>query len=378
MKIIHVIPTLGGGGAEILLGNIALEQVKRGNQVIIILLEPLHFTYSNFPLKEELEQNVKIFELQPTISFSFFRNRIEMNISEFENIVSTFKPDVIHSHLFIAELVSRYKIHKSIKYFSHCHDNMSQFDLSRNKSFKRALTDYLEMKWLSKRYKECKNSFIAISPHTYDYFSRKLPNSLKANLVLLRNAIECDRYFTNLSEREDSKVKLVSVGNLVEKKGHSFLIDVVFCLVKLGYDVHLDILGFGPLENELQNKIQTLSLDSYVTLRGNVSNVNEFMSNSDIYVHGAIYEPFGLVLIEAMASSLPVVATNGKGNRELIVDGQNGFLINERDVQKFTDKIVFLISNVNERRIMSKRALQFSKEFDIKKYVDDLELIYLK
>ena len=60
MRILHVIPTLGCGGAEALVCNIALEQVRVGNIVQIVILEPIHFTFANFSLKDELEKNVEI------------------------------------------------------------------------------------------------------------------------------------------------------------------------------------------------------------------------------------------------------------------------------------------------------------------------------
>ena len=113
------------------------------------------------------------------------------------------------------------------------------------------------------------------------------------------------------------------------------LIDVIFYLknnTSLNY--HLDILGFGPLHDDLQSKIDNLNLSKNITLHGNVSNVADFLTNSDIYIHTATYEPFGMVFIEAMASGLPIVSTNGKGNSNLIINNYNGFLQDDFDIEE--------------------------------------------
>lgn len=374
MRILHIIPTLGCGGAEILLGNMVMEQVARRYIVEIVILEDLHPTYSNYFLKDLLEKAVEITQID--ISISFVKNKIEMNIRQFDEIVQRFKPNVIHSHLFKAELISRYKIYKHIKYVTHCHNNMNQFDFFEKKTFKRRITDFLETKWLLKKYKESNTVFIAISKDTEKYFVKQLPGRLKKNVYLLSNSINTAYFFSNKNKR--SGIKLISVGNLTENKGHSFLIDVVYQLKIQGYTVSLMILGYGPLKDNLQNQINSLGLSDSVFLKGNVSNVNEYFSESDIYLHAAHKEGFGLVLVEAMASELPVITTDGGGNKDLIQNCYNGYLIQNRNSDDFTDKIKYLIDNSDIRISMGENALLYSKSFDIVPYVDQLSALYRK
>lgn len=378
MKIMHIIPYLGGGGAEILLGSIAIEQVNRGCKVIVVILEPVHFTYINYPLKQELESKVTIYKIATRVRFSFLKNTIAEKYDEFENIIKEFKPDIIHSHLFSSELVSRFRISASVRYFTHCHDNMHQFSFFTKKPLRRRFTDYLEKKWIIEKYKACNNTFIAISNHTQNYFIQNLPSSLKNRVCLLPNAINTSLFFSN-PEKENlvnGIYRLVSVGNLVEKKGHSFLIDVMSILVNDGVKVHLDVLGFGELQEELQLKINQLFLSQHITLHGNVSNVNEFMSKAHIYLHAAIYEPFGLVLLEAMASGLPVVCTDGKGNKDLITEGYNGFLLTERNPEKYAQKVKYLVEEGQIRKEIGENALKFSKKYNIEAYTEKLFQLY--
>lgn len=126
----------------------------------------------------------------------------------------------------------------------------------------------------------------------------------------------------------------------------------------------------------LQNQIDQLSIQNSVTLHGNVEFPEQFLQSSSIYLHTAIYEPFGLVLIEAMACGLPVVCSDGKGNRDLIQEGENGFMVWERDPKLLADKIELLFKNDNLRMEMGEKARVFAQEFGMKKYVDQLLLIY--
>ena len=378
MNIIHITPTLGCGGAEVLMGNIVLEQVKRGDVVKIIILEPFHPTYPNYFLRAQLEKAVSINKIDIEVSFSFIKNKIEMNIDAFDELVNEFKPDVIHSHLYKAEIISRYKLYDNVIYITHCHNNMSQFNFCEEKTLKRKLTDYLESRWLLKRYKKCNNVFVAISKDTQNFFIKHLPLNFKKNVFLLDNCIDTSYYYSKRIQDEVNQIKLITIGNLTSNKGHEFLIDVVCKLKQLKYSVTLDILGYGPLEKHLKQKINSLNLNDCIILKGNVSNVNDYLSDSDIYIHGAFKEGFGLVLVEAMASKLPVVSTNGGGNKDLIQNGYNGFMIESRELDEYVDKIRYLIDNLDERMKMGENAFLFSRNFDIVPYVTHLQKLYLQ
>ena len=375
--IVHVIPTIGGGGAEILLGHIALEQVEIGHEVHFIILEDLHFTYPNYPLKSEIEEKISIHKINVNASFSIKKNKILFDSDNFESLIRKIKPNVIHSHLYISEIYSRNPILNNIKYISHCHDNMIQFSILSQKSTKRKIIDYLETKWLLKQYKKCDNTFIAISNNTHTFFKKVLPKSLKKNIILLPNAINIKLFSQEQKQLNNSHVRLLNVGNLVTKKGHLLLIDVFHHLVSNStIKFKLDILGFGPLQSEIEQKINQLGLNDSIKLHGNVANVADFMKNADIYVHTASYEPFGMVLIEAMASGLPIVSTNGKGNMDIIQNGVNGYMINNRKPLEIATKVIEIAENANLFSKMSKNAITFSKNYDIVTYVKNLEKIY--
>jgi glycosyltransferase involved in cell wall biosynthesis len=104
--------------------------------------------------------------------------------------------------------------------------------------------------------------------------------------------------------------------------------------------------------------------------------VENYLFDCDLYVHSAIYEAFGLVLIEAMAAGLPVVCLDGKGNRAIMEDGKNGFIVYEQNAEMFAGKILELVNTPGLYPAMSIYAKEYAKKYDIKEYVDKLVAFY--
>ena len=76
-----------------------------------------------------------------------------------------------------------------------------------------------------------------------------------------------------------------------------------------------------------------------------MKNVEDYLKNANLYVHPANYEPLGLVIIEAMASGLPVISFDGNGNRDLMIHGENGYIFQEENAKLFAEKIIDLMND---------------------------------
>jgi len=260
------------------------------------------------------------------------------------------------------------------RYVVHFHDNIRQLKKGTVKTLfnKRDLTEYYERKLVLQVYKKRKTLFLAISKDTQVYIQENLP---RFESVLMFNAIDTKRF-----ERTGNEVvenRLVNIGSLVDKKGQKLAVETIGVLRDRGVDVSLVLLGEGEMRTELEALVAQLGLKDKVLLKGKVDFPEAYLKSSLLYFHTAKYEPFGLVLVEAMAAELPVITTNGKGNRDLIEEGENGFMISNRNPSKLADKIKLLLNNEEQRLKMGKKAKEFSNNFNIKSYVDRLLKVYV-
>ncbi len=372
MRIIHIIPSLRKGGAERLALDISTELASRkGVEVVLALLH----NDRNYPLTAD---SPEIRHVPAKVQLSVLRAP-ELDIAPWQQLQDEFKPDVIHSHLFEAEIVSRSAVYPKAVWFSHGHDNMPQLetfglDCLTNK---RRLTDFFERQYLLKQYRRNGgNNFVAISKDVEQYLKRVLPADLR-KINLLSNAVNAARFRKpqNFIANSKAGIELVTVGSLVDKKNQVFLIEVIQHLVAGGINAHLNVLGDGVNRKMLEEKTASLNLEKHISFRGNVPNVEEYLWNADVYVHSALYEPFGLVLIEAMVAGLPVVTLDGKGNRDIIKEGINGYMV-PNNVAHFAEKIRLLMNDKTLYSTVCEGARQFAEGYDIKAYTDNLLQIY--
>jgi len=380
MNILFFIPQLGCGGAEVLLKDISLELIKRGNKVKIISLCEHHYSFINFPERALFTSTVSIevFPVSFTNPISFLRSK---EVKHLQKIVDEFKPDIIHSHLFLAEIVSRSLFYPDAKWFSHCHDNMRQLKPFALKDLinKIRLKENVEKWYLYYRYSINKgNRFIAISNDAQIFFQQVLPSYLN-KITLLFNSINVDRFKKpiNFQKSKKHQIQLTTIGSLVNKKNQAFLLSVTKQLKLQNIDAHLNLFGDGVNRKQLESLAIKLGVENHVTFHGNHPNVASYLWQSDIYVHSATYEPFGLVLIEAMAAGLPVVCLDGGGNRDIIEQNKNGIMVYEQNAELFAEAILKIATNEALYQQMSAYAVEYASRFDIKPYTDKLLALYM-
>ena len=368
MKILHIIPNLSKGGAERLVIDICNELNNQPEAEVKLIT---FFKENEYPF---LTKNID-WEIIPSKFIPSITKKVTIEIDLLQRKINAFQPDIIHTHLYQSEiLLSKINVGKA-KRFSHFHDNMIQLDnpLKSNVSLKQKVTNFYERNILIKTIELSKNNFICISNDTYLYAKKVLPKKIHDNIHILLNAIDVSR-FTNIKTKQiKEKIRLINVGSFVEKKNQAFLVDVANELRKINnISFEIVFLGDGPLLKDVKSYSKKLNLDEQIIFKGKVEKVEDYLDNSDLYVHSAYYEPLGLVLIEAMAAGLPVVTLDGKGNRDLIEEGKNGYMIYDQDPEKFAQKILFLVENKDKYNEMSNYCKEYAKKYDIKEYVTKL------
>jgi glycosyltransferase involved in cell wall biosynthesis len=372
-RIVHVIPSLRKGGAE----RLCLDIARRLNQnsdveTKVVIMRSINEYALEYPDVTPVVVNSSVV---PSILGKW---KIELN--EWDAFVKEFNPNIIHSHLFEAEMMTRYSTMEGVHYFTHCHDNMPQLKrLSWDElGAKHRLTESYERRFLIRQYAACANQFIAISSDTEQYFRSNLPTPLSDTVVRMPNAIDHGRFSAQSASNptEGGELRLINIGSFVQKKNQRFLLHVLLRLRNNGVNATLTLVGDGPLRQQVEKEALALGLENHVRFVGNVSNVESMLWACHLYVHSASYEPFGLVILEAMAAGLPVVALDGRGNRELHQDGINGYLVKEPDSETFAARIVECTHNIAIWKGMSANSIEFSKQYDIEGYVNRLMRLY--
>ena len=372
MRILHLISSLNKGGAE----RLALDTVRALNSIPgveaqLAVMSPLNEYAAEYP---DIVPHILNAKVTPSVS-----GKWEVHLDDWDGLLREFKPQVIHSHLFEAEMLCRYKMMPDVLYVTHCHDNMHQFKRLRMSEVlhKKRLTEAYERRFMIRRYRDGNNHFLAISPDTRDYFVTELPPDLAKKVLLFPNAIDVARFSKKrASFPEKGKIRLVNAGSFVPKKNQAFLVEVMQELKQRGTDAELTLAGDGPLRDSVKQKAEQAGLSGQILFPGKVPEMERHMSNSHVYVHSASYEPFGLVLLEAMAAGLPVVCLDGRGNRELIKHGKNGFMVHPPDASEFADRILQCVSDAETWNRLSLGAQEFALQYDIASYAQRLLAFY--
>jgi glycosyltransferase involved in cell wall biosynthesis len=172
---------------------------------------------------------------------------------------------------------------------------------------------------------------------------------------------------------------VVSVGALVERKGHDFLLIAARFLKEQGYHLRYLICGEGPLHKTLEDQVQTFGLTQEVQFIGFCPNVPEFLTAADFFVHVPHYEGLGVAVIEALASGVPTIASRVGGIPELIEEGKTGILVPPQDAESLSRSLLHLLGNPSFARQLGKTGQTFArKHFDVSTMAQANEALYLE
>ncbi len=208
------------------------------------------------------------------------------------------------------------------------------------------------------------------------------------NIRLIRYGVPLD-YF-NFVQRKPIKLKIKSneiitflqVSNFVEKKGHKYTVLAFNELLKYNKSVKLILAGDGYLREGIEKLCADLNISEYVDFPGLVDTnaVRSLMSKADIFLHHSVEswegdkEGIPNVIIEAMSTGLPVISTYHSGIPELIDNNENGFLVNEKDVESYSQILINLEKIPEDIGIRAR--VKVEEEFDLEKQINKLLSLY--
>ncbi len=366
IKIAHILHSVGGVDVSLRLitENIDSDKFEK------IVIHGIKDTDIDF--EDNKKQIIKSYKT------SIYR---EINlIKDLKSIIQTYKilrnerPDLIHAHSAKGGIIGRflgYLLKINVLYTPQAFSF-----LSTENQYKRKVFIFIEKIFANKF------SFLLASSNSER--ERAIMNNIykKEQTLIFKNSINDILKIEELSIPVTwPKEFICTVGRPSYQKNIELMIDVLYEVNKVK-DVHLVIMGVGFHSDKLEEvnrKIQKYNLSNQVTLinwtkRADIFNI---VKSSKIYISTARYEGLPYSIIESLALATPCIVTDSDGNRDLIIDSYNGYVIKNEDVDDFKNKIIYLLENSEEREKFSINSRkEFLENYDVEKNIKILENIY--
>jgi glycosyltransferase involved in cell wall biosynthesis len=299
-------------------------------------------------------------------------------------IIKEFKPDIVHTHASKAGALGRRAAIKMnvpvIVHTFHGHVFHSYFGKLKTFIFKSierrlairssgiiAISD-LQKQELSKEHTICKADKIHVIPLGFD-------------LLRFKDSKLVHREFTRAKFNiTDEEIAVAIIGRLVPVKNHKLFLDVIK-LVSQQSSVPMKffIVGDGPERSFLEAEITQMNLPGHarIIMTSWIKDIAAFNAGMDVICLTSHNEGTPVSLIEAQAAGIPVISTDVGGVRDIVQDGETGFVVPKSDPILFAEKLRSLMEDKNKREIMSQKGWSFVEDkFHYTRLVRNMEAYY--
>ena len=370
LKVLYIIETLGMGGAEKLLAYILRNMDKNKFHPEVICL------FDKMDIKEDLiSAGIPVFCLNLKSGSHWWRA-----IFKLYRLIKKEKFDIVHTHLYFANIYGRVaaKLAGVDTIISTLHNPDYTYEDNGKWTYKirKAIDKYTA--------RVCNSGFIAVSEHVKKDFEKHL--NLK-DIRVIYNCIDTSRFrkmdIARVAKKRDElglaedDFVLLNIGRLHPQKGQLYLIEAFNLLCKNNPKYKLLIIGKGTLEFHLREKISGFSLGKRIMLLKDRSDVPEIMSACDMFILPSLYDGLSIALIEAMASGLPIIASDIDAVKGVIRDNREGLLVERENTEKLAEAIFKLTEDKRLRFNLGQNAkLRAIEMFDVGAHIKNLENIY--
>ncbi|MNZ27515.1 putative glycosyltransferase EpsD [compost metagenome] len=289
--------------------------------------------------------------------------------------------DIIHCHTpmgaVLTRLAARNARHRGTKVIYTAHG----FHFFTGASKVNWLIYYPVEKWLS-RYTDC---LITMNREDYERIQKRRFRA-KSIAYVHGVGIDFNKYKPVSADEkaqlraeygiENDKFVLIYAAELTRRKNQNLLFEVIDKLRERIPNIQLLLAGKGELEVYYKGLAQEMGLEDRVTFLGHRSDMNKLYAMSDLAVSSSRQEGLPVNVMEAIASGLPVVATDVRGNRDLVSDGVHGLLVELGDAAAFGEAILQLFEKPALRESISREYVRLTKLYSISNVLGEVTPIY--
>ena len=176
----------------------------------------------------------------------------------------------------------------------------------------------------------------------------------------------------------ESEFILFFAAELNRNKHQDLLIDVVMLLKDKGIDVTLLLAGEGESAHKYKQLVKEKKLEGDIVFLGFRNDVPTLLQMVDVVVSSSRREGLPVNVMEAMATGLPLVVTNCRGNRDLVVNEENGYIVEADDAVRYAEAVEQLYQSEKLRRRFGKRSLEYIREYSLESVLLKMKDIYEK
>ena len=317
---------------------------------------------------------------------SFERSPYKLNnlkaIKQLKKIIDEENFEIIHTHTPMGSVVTRLASIKARKKGTRVIYTAHGFHFYKGAPKLNWLLFYPVEKILS-RYTDC---LITINKEDYELAKNKFKKCKQIEYVP-GVGIDEEKFNFKMTQKEKNDLRkslglkkddfvLIYPAELSERKRQEWLINSLNNLMNKHNNIHLLLPGKDSLNGKLEKLIENLKLENQVHLLGYRKDISKLLYISDIAVSSARQEGLPVNIMEAMYVGLPIVASNCRGNRDLVKNSKNGYLINLEDNKNFSKKVEKLYKDKKQYKGFKKYNENEIKQYKLENIVMIMEKIY--
>lgn len=187
-------------------------------------------------------------------------------------------------------------------------------------------------------------------------------------ISIIFNGIDTEQF--KPGENQENEFKILCVSRITKRKGIKYLIDAMEILPK---NIALEIIGEGDEKERLEKQVKNLKLENRIKFLGllNHDSLPKIYQSASIFVLPSLNEGMSNTILEALASGLPIIATDTGGTKELVKNGENGFIVKMKDAKDIAEKINILLNNQELQKTMSQESRKIAENLSWKKVSQD-------
>ena len=159
---------------------------------------------------------------------------------------------------------------------------------------------------------------------------------------------------------------LIYIAEFIPRKNHTFLLNAIPALRERIAGLKVILPGKGILLKDMKKLAVDLEIDDIVKFLGYRKDIADLCRASDVYVSVSLQEGLPVSVIEAMACGLPIVASDIRGHRDNVIDGENGVLFAPGDSKSMCDGVFDIYKSMELRERFSRNSVELAKKYDLK------------